>query len=105
MKELLNIVLLLFVLSMNCFTQNYIINIERYGLEEGLSHQSVQSIYQDEQGFIWTGTQYGLNRFDGYNFKLFTKEKHGLQTNVINHILHDKVSPAIEIKLLEEKLR
>lgn len=65
------------------------LNVSHYGIEEGLSHRDVQTIHQDKQGFIWLGTNYGLNRFDGYNFKWFTKEKHGLQSNIINHIIED----------------
>ncbi len=41
---------------------------------EGLSQVRVTSIVQDELGFLWFGTQYGLNRFDGYNFKVFVHE-------------------------------
>ncbi|MFW5820693.1 MAG: two-component regulator propeller domain-containing protein [Bacteroidota bacterium] len=44
-----------------------------YTLDQGLSHNTVFSIEQDYQGFIWFGTHEGLNRFDGYEFKnIFT---------------------------------
>lgn len=69
--------------------QEYIFQVENYRMEEGLSHADVQSIHQDREGFIWIGTNYGLNRFDGYRFKWFTQEKHGLQTNAVNYILED----------------
>lgn len=39
---------------------------------QGLSQIRVTHIVQDNQGFMWFGTQYGLNRYDGYNFKVFT---------------------------------
>jgi ligand-binding sensor domain-containing protein/signal transduction histidine kinase len=41
---------------------------------QGLSQTRVQQIVQDDQGFLWFGTQYGLNRYDGYKFKVFTHD-------------------------------
>lgn len=38
---------------------------------EGLSHTTVRRIIQDRHGFIWIGTQQGLNRYDGYDFEIF----------------------------------
>ena len=38
---------------------------------QGLSQSQVTRIVQDGQGFIWFATQYGLNRYDGYRFKVF----------------------------------
>jgi hypothetical protein len=40
----------------------------------GLSQRRVTNILQDRQGFMWFGTQYGLNRYDGYRFKVFKHE-------------------------------
>ncbi|WP_209404994.1 hybrid sensor histidine kinase/response regulator transcription factor [Pseudozobellia sp. WGM2] len=44
---------------------------KHYKVEDGLSHNTVQSSMQDEKGFLWFGTKNGLNRYDGYNFRLF----------------------------------
>src|SRR5882672_3814895 len=41
---------------------------------QGLSQRRVTNILQDRQGFMWFGTQYGLNRYDGYRFKVFKHE-------------------------------
>lgn len=41
---------------------------------QGLSQTRVQQIVQDDQGFLWFGTQYGLNRYDGYTFKVFAHD-------------------------------
>ena len=38
----------------------------------GLSQTRVLQIVQDDQGFMWFGTQYGLDRYDGYKFRVFT---------------------------------
>jgi len=42
-----------------------------YQVENGLSYNSVFSSLQDKDGFMWFGTRDGLNRFDGYTFKIF----------------------------------
>ncbi|MGD1994088.1 MAG: two-component regulator propeller domain-containing protein [Anaerolineae bacterium] len=47
------------------------IRFERISLEEGLSQSVVTSILQDSRGFMWFGTQDGLNRFDGYDFVVY----------------------------------
>ena len=38
-------------------------------IKEGLSHNSGLCFVQDDDGFLWIGTQSGLSRYDGYNFK------------------------------------
>lgn len=40
-------------------------------VEDGLSHNAVLSIVQDGQGFLWYGTRYGLNRYDGTRFRIY----------------------------------
>jgi len=47
---------------------------EHYSTQNGLSCNFVTSIAQDAHGFIWVGTEYGLNRFDGINFISYTKD-------------------------------
>jgi ligand-binding sensor domain-containing protein len=42
-------------------------------VEEGLSQNEVTSVVQDQDGFIWIGTRGGLNRYDGYEFKVFNQ--------------------------------
>ncbi|MFK7970691.1 MAG: ATP-binding protein [Bacteroidia bacterium] len=69
--------------------QDYIINLQQYGTEEGLSHREVNCIVKDHQGFLWIGTPFGLNRFDGYTFKWWTKEQGGLPGNHIQNLVID----------------
>lgn len=68
----------------------YFKNIE---VDMGLSHNMVYAILQDKQGFMWFGTQEGLNRFDGISFKIYKKEpykKNSLKSNAIFSLLEDK---------------
>lgn len=60
------------------------------GTENGLSNNSVTSIIQDSLGFIWIGTKYGLNRYDGTNFKQYTQDQHGIPTNDISILKIDR---------------
>jgi len=46
-------------------------NFKRLGANEGLSDGIVHAFVQDKYGYIWVGTTYGLNRFDGVNIKTF----------------------------------
>jgi len=42
-----------------------------YNVNNGLSQNSITCIYKDKQGIVWIGTQDGLNRFDGYRFRIY----------------------------------
>jgi ligand-binding sensor domain-containing protein/two-component sensor histidine kinase len=50
------------------------IRFRRLSNPQNLSNVRVESIVQDKQGFMWFGTWNGLNRYDGYKFKLFKHE-------------------------------
>jgi ligand-binding sensor domain-containing protein len=59
----------------------------------GLSHNKVNCILQDKRGFIWIGTDDGLNRFDGNNFLVFRHQagaETGISGNIINDLHEDK---------------
>ncbi len=75
--------------SLFAFSQEYIANVQHFGIVDGLSHRDVFCTFQDSRGFIWVGTKYGLNRFDGKKFKIFSKEKDGLASNEIHHLVED----------------
>ncbi|GEP93551.1 Two component regulator propeller [Chitinophaga terrae (ex Kim and Jung 2007)] len=62
------------------------------GIDQGLSNNFVRCIYQDRNGFMWFGTYDGLNRYDGYEFKIFRnnfKNNRSLINNWINAISED----------------
>ena len=61
----------------------------RLDTREGLSNSQVFSIYRDSHGYMWFGTGYGLNRYDGYRFRTFfsyDKDTTSLRNNRIDEI-------------------
>jgi len=67
------------------------IKFEHYNDKNGLSHNSVRHIVQDDNGFLWLGTFSGLNRFDGFQFKSFLSSSQGS-----NKIYNDDIT-ALEL--------
>lgn len=58
-------------------------------MEEGLSQNSVSAIVQDKEGFLWFGTQEGLNRYDGKNFTAFYRnpfDSNSLSSNMVQSL-------------------
>ncbi len=63
------------------------LRFERLGLEQGLSQESVLTIRQDREGFIWIGTQAGLNRYDGYKITVFRNDPQDPASLVDNYVM------------------
>lgn len=67
---------------------------EQLTTAQGLSHNSVWSICQDREGFMWIGTQDGLNKYDGYTFTVLKPDprrpKQTLRHNIISAIHEDR---------------
>ncbi|OQP57333.1 two-component regulator propeller domain-containing protein [Niastella populi] len=67
--------------------------VKYLGIDQGLSNNVVITIYQDYKGFMWFGTYDGLNRYDGYGFKIFRNvigDSTSLNNNTIYTIEGDK---------------
>lgn len=80
----------LIVFSLSAYSQDY--PIKFLDISDGLSNNSVVTIYQDSDGYMWFGTYDGLNRYDGYNFKVYRNrinDKKSLLFNTIYHIEGD----------------
>lgn len=58
-----------------------------YQTSNGLSHNSVWAVIQDSEGFMWFGTNDGLNRFDGVHFKVFRRQSNDT-TSIGNNFIH-----------------
>lgn len=64
-----------FILILACnFLQAQTTAIEKITIENGLSQGMIFDILQTRDGFLWVATKDGLNRYDGYNFKVFTND-------------------------------
>ena len=63
------------------------INFRNITIEDGLSQATVETILQDSKGYIWLGTNDGLNRYNGYEFKVYRHEKNNLNSIVNNYIV------------------
>lgn len=72
-------------------------SFSRLDISNGLSNNQVNCFYRDDKGFLWIGTLSGLNRYDGYQFKVFRhdlKDTNSLSENFVSRILegpHDKL--------------
>lgn len=66
--------ILIFILfSSNIIAQKKPVKFNRLTSSDGLSQNSVSAIVQDHDGFIWIGTEDGINKYDGYNFEIFKR--------------------------------
>lgn len=66
---------------------------KQFNTDDGLSQASVNCILKDSRGFMWFGTEDGLNRFDGSRFKIFRNQADdstSLRGNTILSIVEDK---------------
>jgi ligand-binding sensor domain-containing protein/serine phosphatase RsbU (regulator of sigma subunit) len=78
--------------SLEIFSQGNIA-FNHLTVNDGLSQSSVTCIFQDRKGFMWFGTQDGLNRYDGYKFKVFKNipnDTTSLTDNFIFSIIEDE---------------
>src|SRR4051812_39655278 len=68
------------------------IKFKHLSIEDGLSQSTIHSILKDKYGFIWFGTQDGLNKYDGYTFTIYRhnpKDTSSLRSSSIRVIYED----------------
>lgn len=81
------IFLLALALPLSSDAQQY--PFRSYSIEKGLSEAVVNDMLQDDEGFLWIATSYGLNRFNGFRFENFYEED-GLTANDIQSLYEDR---------------
>jgi len=72
---------------------NCVLRFDHLNIEQGLSQSSVRVLFQDSRGFLWFGTEDGLNRYDGYTFKVYKPDPdmpNSLSDRWITSIVEDK---------------
>ena len=83
----LSVFIVFIFLSGNLYSQS--LSLQNYTADDGLPQNTVFSIVQDSVGFIWVGTEAGVARFDGNNFKIFGLED-GLVGTGVRTLFLDK---------------
>jgi DNA-binding response OmpR family regulator/signal transduction histidine kinase/ligand-binding sensor domain-containing protein/class 3 adenylate cyclase len=84
------ILLILPVFNLTVLAQD--IKFKHLSIEDGLSQNTVYAILQDSMGFLWFGTQDGLNKYDGYRFTVYRhkpQNSQGLSHNEVFALLED----------------
>jgi len=80
--------LIMFVfVNRSAFSKEYLRTF--YNYTQGLSQSQVYTIIEDHKGYLWAGTQYGLSRFNGYEFQNYYTQ-HGLPSSIIYVLDMDK---------------
>lgn len=77
-----------FCLSTTIYSQSKPTRFDHITQNQGLSSNSVLSILQDKKGFLWVGTEFGLNRYDGHSFRIY--QPPSIPSNVVTSICEDK---------------
>ena len=98
-NSLINIVVILFLFQISLSAQFYN-KVDIISTDDGLSQNVINVIFQDSKGFIWIGTNDGLNRYDGYEFNIFKNDffnDNSLTDNIVTCILEDN-----DIKLVKK---
>ena len=84
---------IIFILSLySCVSLHAQLQLNKISGTEGLSQNTVKSIIQDSNGFIWVGTYNGINKYDGYSMVhyKFLNDVNSLSSNIIISLFEDK---------------
>jgi hypothetical protein len=83
-----NFWMLLFLGTTFCFSQSQPV-FKKVNQSNGLSTGRITAIVKEEKGYVWIGTNNGLNRFDGQEIKVYSKQNSAITSNDISDILID----------------
>ncbi|MBQ8997219.1 MAG: hypothetical protein IJ086_00840 [Clostridium sp.] len=88
-KRLVAILSMLSCINLNTSYANVndIYNFKNITIEDGLSQSTIKTIYQDSKGYIWIGTEDGLNRYNGYDFENYKHDEHNKNSIINNYVI------------------
>lgn len=89
----IQITVLFIFIGIVCSSAQNQLRFDRISIEDGLSHTTVHSIFQNKDGLIWIGTEDGLNIYNGYSFKTYkfhAENPYSISSSVIKSIFRDK---------------
>ncbi|MDA3890565.1 MAG: hypothetical protein PF517_02755 [Salinivirgaceae bacterium] len=89
--KLIFLVVVFFCIN-SVFAQQQNIKFEHLTVEDGLSQSTIKCIIKDKQGFMWFGSENGLNKYDGYEFTIYEhiqKDTVSISGNRITCIFED----------------
>ncbi len=92
MKKLLFTLLILIASLASDAAVHTELKFKQIGISQGLSHATVAAIAQDARGYLWIATPDGLNRYDGYSFRVYRPEQANegsLAENSVKRIVFD----------------
>lgn len=99
-KGFINKIIVMFLLSiviLNSYPNESYANannltFNNLNIEQGISQSTAEIIFQDSKGYIWIGTSDGLNRYNGYEYKIYNYEegKNSISNNGITDITEDE---------------
>ncbi|MDY9918686.1 MAG: two-component regulator propeller domain-containing protein [Proteiniphilum sp.] len=90
MQTILSIFFIFWISCLKSFSIE--LNFKYYKVEDGLSSNTVYAVLQDSRGFMWFGTENGLNRFDGYTFVSYRnipRNENSLINNYVYFLVED----------------
>ncbi len=102
MKKKLLLYCIFCLCCLQTFSQLSITDFTKFTFKEGLTDNTITDIVQDDLGYMWIGTEQGLNRFDGKEFKTFYRKDKTINLPS-NNIFHLKNLGSNELAILTKQ--
>lgn len=94
MKKIITLTIFILIIQYALAQTAYLnLNINTLNINNNISHSTVTSILYDTRGFVWLGTAFGLNKYNGHELKTYVhnpQQKLSIPSNYINFIIEDQ---------------